>query len=227
MYIKKSISVLIIMCFCLFFAACQSDAALNDVESTDAETANSETSSQSEDSESVSSLLNEEDYTSEIVEPTYPIPMTLAECISYISYPDYDDSEKDDESEKYYSSGTLVMERTYTDNGNIDTETIYESDGSTISIQTYYEYDSELSYSVDYYENSSTVEKFKFTFADDETILYVYHMVYDTDSEDGSSEVEMYQYNSDGSIEMYIANDQISQLMSDLIMSALAQGLSQ
>lgn len=217
---KKAVIIILCATICLVLPSCGDKAS--EETTTDSVLTQSETASESE---SVSiEPLSAEKYTAEIKDPDFKVPYTFAECEAYIDFPEYDDMKKDGETEKYFSSGVLVYEKTYDSAGRLSEVVVYDSDGETHSVEATYEYVEELSFSLIFYANGEADERYKFTYGDDDKIVSAY---YTKPSEgDAMPIIEGYEFNPDGSVSVCLDSDSVSNVLLDAVMSALSQGLS-
>lgn len=217
---KKTVIIILCAVMCLILPSCGDKAS--EETTTDSVLTQSETAIESE---SVSiEPISAEKYTAEIKDPDFKVPYTFAECEVYIDFPEYDDMKKDGETEKYYSSGVPVYEKTYDSAGRLSEVVVYDSDGETHSVEATYEYDEELSFSPAFYKNGEADERYKFTYGDDEKIVSAY---FTKPSEDDAMPIiEAYEFNPDGSVSVYIDSDSVSSALLDVVVSALSQGFS-
>ena len=140
-----SISVLLIFCF----SSCSDDKQIN---SEDNFEINSELSGSGE---AVSVSAFPELYSSELREPDFAFPRTLGDAENHMNLPEYTDTKKDGLSEKYYSSGILIYEKKYIDDGKLASVTVYEDDQTTIAELYEYIYDTNGETAIDIYYNEN------------------------------------------------------------------------
>ena len=214
---KNLTAVIIAIAMVMIFSSC-SDADIKEEDSS-AEYTESSAVTDAEENSSSKNILDEEKYTSEIVTPDFKIPYTLSDCKSYSEF-DYDSSDKEGNTVKYYKSKTITAEETYGAENRLVSSEIYEKDGKTVKTEIKYEYEAETSCSVDYYKNGEETERFKFTYDENEKIVSAYHMEL-TKSDDSLPLIESYEFDPNGNITRYIDSDGVSQALMDAVFSAL------
>ncbi len=206
-----SLSVLLMFCF----GSCSDDKQINSED-------NSEINSELSDSdEAVSVSAFPELYSSELREPDFAFPKTLSDAENYMNLPECTDTKKDGLSEKYYSSGILIYEKKYVDNGKLSSVTVYEDDQTTIAELYEYIYDTNgaTAIDIDYNENGVTYLRRKLTYHSNGVIKYVYD--YATDPESGAPIVNSYEYDSSGNLINVIDSNAFSQYILDALFNQL------
>lgn len=174
-------------------------------------------------SEEVYENTTQEDVSFAVKPVDFSMPYTFEESFNFIKLPEFDNSEKaEDSSEIFYKGETPVMKKVYDSLNRVTEVTVYDEDGKTVKTAVKYKYDNMKGFSYENYKDGVCTDKYYITYdMEAEYANAACKMV--TDSQTGGSTMEMYELNKDGEVIKYIDNASFADMILNSVIGALGE----